>query len=50
MQAADERARADISAAAINQLGKLVETSRIQQIADFRPLIDKIATRKEKGN
>ena len=49
LQAADERARSRISAAATGQLGKLLEASRLQQVADFRPLIDKIAVRKDKG-
>ena len=49
LQAADERARSRISAAATGQLGKLLEASRLQQVADFRPLIEKIAARKDKG-
>lgn len=50
VQEADERAKTRVSAAAIGHLGKLLETSRLQQISDFRPLIEKIAARKERGN
>ncbi len=49
MKVADERAGGRVSAAAIGQLGKLLEASRLRQIADFTPIIEKIGLRKDKG-
>jgi hypothetical protein len=49
VKVADERAGGRVSAAAIGQLGKLLEASRLRQIADFTPIIEKIGLRKDKG-
>lgn len=50
VQAGDEQARTRISTAAVSQLQKLLESSRMRQMADFRPMLDKITACRDKGN